>query len=368
LTSAKTPARREDERQALKRSLFLLLLAPLLVHAVKIKDISNIIGVRDNQLIGYGLIVGLNKTGDGTTSKFTLQTISNMLQSMNVKLDPKDIKSKNVAAVMVTATMPPFSRQGDRIDVIVSSIGDAKSIEGGTLLMTPLKGVDGRIYALAQGSVTIGGRNGRGAGSLNHATAGRIPGGALVEQEIPFNLYGRKQATLSLKESNFRNAINIQNTLNRYYKERVAVAVDSRTIKLKKPDSLSMVEFLASVGDLSIEYEAKQRIVIDERTGTIVSGVEVEVEPVMITHGDITIKIEESGSLPAAKNGGDSIGVGSNMRLRPGQHALVVKPGAATVANLARSLKKLGATPKDVISILEAMKSAGAIHADLQII
>ncbi len=347
---------------------FLLLLLPLLSHAVKIKDISSIIGVRDNQLIGYGLIVGLNKTGDGTTSKFTLQTISNMLQSMNVKLDPKDIKSKNVAAVVVTATLPPFSRQGDKIDVIVSSIGDAKSIEGGTLLMTPLKGVDGRIYALAQGSVTIGGRNGRGAGSLNHATAGRIPGGALVEQEVPFNLYGQKEATLSLKESNFQNAVTIQNILNRFYKEHVAVAVDSRTIRLKKPEKLSMVEFLAGIGEVSIDYSAKQRIVIDERTGTVVSGVDIEVEPVMITHGDITIKIEERESLPAIGKEGTAQNMGQNIQIRAQQHAVITKPGAATVANLARSLKKLGATPKDIISILEAMKNAGAIHADLKII
>ncbi len=353
----------------MKRTIFVsILLLPLLLHAVKIKEISNIIGVRENQLIGYGLVVGLNKTGDGTTSKFTLQTISNMLQTMNVKLDPKDIKSKNVAAVVVTATLPPFSRQGDKIDVVVSSIGDAKSIEGGTLLMTPLKGVDGRIYALAQGSVTIGGRNGRGAGSLNHATAGKIPGGALVEQEVPFNIYGQQEATLSLKESNFQNAVAIQKTLNRYYKERIAVAVDSRTIRLKKPKSLSMVEFLATVGELSIDYRTKQRIVIDERTGTIVSGVDVEVEPVMITHGDITIKIEESRSLPLLKKGTTAFNIGNDTQLQPDQNAFVTKPGAATVANLARSLKKLGATPKDIISILEAMKNAGAIHADLQII
>jgi len=352
-----------------KRTIFVsILLLPLLLHAVKIKEISNIIGVRENQLIGYGLVVGLNKTGDGTTSKFTLQTISNMLQTMNVKLDPKDIKSKNVAAVVVTATLPPFSRQGDKIDVVVSSIGDAKSIEGGTLLMTPLKGVDGRIYALAQGSVTIGGRNGRGAGSLNHATAGKIPGGALVEQEVPFNLYGQKGATLSLKESNFQNAVAIQRTLNRYYKEKIAVAVDSRTIRLKKPKSLSMVEFLASIGELSIDYRTKQRIVIDERTGTIVSGVDVEVEPVMITHGDITIKIEERRRLPLLKKGTTAVNIGIDTQLQPDQNAFVTKPGAATVANLARSLKKLGATPKDIISILEAMKNAGAIHADLQII
>lgn len=352
----------------MKRAAFLLIcLFPLFASGAKIKEICNVIGVRDNQLIGYGLVVGLNKTGDGTTSKFTLQTIANMLQSMNVKLDPKDIKSKNVAAVMVTAILPPFARQGDKIDVVVSSIGDAKSIEGGTLLMTPLKGVDGRIYALAQGSVTIGGRNGRGTGTLNHATAGRIPAGALVEQEVAFDLYSQKQATLSLKEANFQNAIAIQNILNRYYKERVAVAVDARTIKLRKPTSLSMIEFLANVGELSIEYHVKPRIVIDERTGTIVSGVDIEVEPVMITHGDIVVKIEERRKLPTIQKGSDSINIGRNTQVQPRNNAVVTRTGATTVANIARSLKKLGASPKDIISILEAMKNAGAIHADLQI-
>ncbi len=353
----------------MRRALFILsLFFPLLVNAVKIKDISNIIGVRDNQLIGYGLIVGLNKTGDGTTSKFTLQTIANMLQTMNVKLDPKDIKSKNVAAVMVTATLPPFARQGDKIDVVVSSIGDAKSIEGGTLLMTPLKGVDGRIYALAQGSVTIGGRNGRGGGALNHATAGRIPAGALVEQEVHFNLYSQKNATLSLKESNFKNAITIQNILNRYYKRRVAVAVDARTIRLKKPEKSSMIEFLANVGEISIDYSNKEKIVIDERTGTIVSGVDIQVEPVMITHNDITIKINPQKRLPDIAKGSSIISMGEDMHIDQENGEVVTKEGATTVANIARSLKKLGATTKDIISILEAMKNAGAIHADLQII
>ncbi|WP_456452430.1 flagellar basal body P-ring protein FlgI [Hydrogenimonas sp.] len=344
-----------------------LLLASSL-SAAKIKEIVNVIGVRDNQLIGYGLVVGLNKTGDGTTSKFTLQTIANMLQSMNVKLDPKDIKSKNVAAVMVTATLPPFARQGDKIDVVVSSMGDAKSIEGGTLLMTPLKGVDGRIYALAQGPVTIGGRNGRGGGALNHATAGRIPGGALVEQEVPFDLYHQNQATLSLKEANFKNAVSIQNILNRYYKERVAVAVDARTIRLRKPANMTMIEFLANVGELSIDYSVKPRIVIDERTGTVVSGVDIEVEPVMITHGDIVVKIQSEKALPAVSEGSDAQNIGANTQVQPGNHAVVTRHGATTVANIARALKKLGATPKDIISILEAMKNAGAIHADLQVI
>ena len=351
------------------RLLLLFLFVPLAVWAVKIKDISNIVGVRENQLIGYGLIVGLNKTGDGTTSKFTLQTVANMLQTMNVKLDPKDIKSKNVAAVVVTATLPPFARQGDKIDVIVSSIGDAKSVEGGTLLMTPLKGVDGRIYALAQGSVTIGGRNGKGGGTLNHATAGKIPAGALVEQEVPFNLYNQKTATLSLKEANFKNAIAIQNILNRYYKNKIAVAVDSRTIRLKKPENMSMIEFLANVGELSIDYSTKEKIVIDERTGTIVAGVNIEVQPVIITHGDITIQIEPTQTLPAIdSNDANSFNIGNSVQVQTKNNAVLMHKSASTVANIARSLKKLGAAPKDIISILEAMKQAGAIQADLEII
>jgi len=353
-----------------KARLFLLILSiPLTLWGVKIKDISNIVGVRENQLIGYGLIVGLNKTGDGTTSKFTLQTIANMLQTMNIKLNPKDIKSKNVAAVVVTATLPPFARQGDKIDVIVSSIGDAKSIEGGTLLMTPLKGVDGRIYALAQGPVTIGGRNGKGGGTLNHATAGKIPGGALVEQEVAYNIYNQKMATLSLKEANFKNAVAIQDILNRYYKEKVAVAIDSRTIRLKKPENMSMVEFLANIGELSIDFTSKEKIVIDERTGTIVAGIDIEIQPVIITHGDITIQIEPRETLPKIdSNDADSFNLGNSVQVQTKNNSILMKKNASTVANIARSLKKLGAAPKDIISILEAMKKAGAIQVDLEII
>jgi len=352
--------------------LLLFIFAPLALNAIKIKEISSIVGIRENQLIGYGLIVGLNKTGDGTTSKFTLQTIANMLQTMNVKLVPKDIKSKNVAAVIVTATLPPFARQGDKLDVTVSSIGDAKSLEGGTLLMTPLKGVDGRIYAIAQGSVTIGGRNGKGGGTLNHATAGKIPSGALIEQEVSFNIYNQTRATLSLKEANFKNAVAIQDILNRYYKKRVAVAIDSRTIRLKKPEDVSMVEFLANIGELSIDYEVKNKIVIDERTGTIVAGVDIEIQPVVITHNDITIQIEPTEVLPKINpidiRDETVFNVGDSAQVQTKNGALLMKKNASTVANMARSLKKLGATPKDIISILEAMKQAGAIQADLEII
>jgi len=344
--------------------IFLLLVSSL--SAMKIKDISNVVGVRDNQLIGYGLVVGLEGTGDGTGSAFTLQSLANMLQTMNIKVNPDDISSKNVAAVVVTAKLPPFARQGDKVDLTISSIGDAKSIEGGTLLLTPLKGVDGEIYALAQGSITIGGRNGRGGGDRNHATAGKVPMGATIERDIAYDLYNQQRATLSLKTSNFQNAIAIQDILNRYFKDDVAAAVDPRTIQLKKPEGMSMVEFLATVQELSIDFSQTEKIVIDERTGTIVAGVNITVHPVMITHKDITIKIQNLDALPQGDEQNLRLGDDTNIALA--NNLLQTTQQGSTVANIARSLQRMGAEPTDIIAILEAMKKAGAIQADLEVI
>lgn len=342
--------------------LFVLLYST--IYAAKISDVANIVGVRDNHLIGYSLVVGLKKTGDGTTSKFTLQSIANMLKAMNIDMRPVDIKSKNVAAVVVTAELEPFSRQGDKFNITVSSIGDAKSLEGGTLLMTPLKGVDGKIYALAQGAVSIGGKN-SGGSNESHPTAGLIYGGGVVEKEIPIDLYNKEYATLSLKESNFQNSVSIQKSVNSFYSTQVAVAMDPRTIKLKRPKNRSMIEFLAEIEDIDMSYSTKARIVINERTGTIVSGVGIQVKPIIMTHGDITIKIKEQDDVPVPNGAtmvGDDIVIGVN------ENELYTKKGTTTVANLVRSLNKLGATPKDIISILEAMKSAGSISAELKIL
>ncbi len=342
----------------------LLLLALSSLYATKINDVSNIVGVRENQIIGYSLVVGLEKTGDGTTSKFTLQSISNMLKAMNIDMNPIDIKSKNVAAVVVTATMKPFARQGDMFDVVVSSIGDAKSLEGGTLLMTPLKGVDGKIYALAQGSISIGGRNVRGGGASSHPTTGKVFNGGFIEREININLYNQEYATLSLKEADFKNAVAVQKAINAFYNTQVAVATDSRSVKLQCPKNRSMIEFLAEVQDIDMEYKPKNRIIINERTGTIVAGVDIELKPIILTHGDITIKIveQQNVSTPAG-----SISVDKNLVIGLNENEIYTKKGTTTVANLVRSLQKLGATPKDIISILEAMKSAGSIAADLQV-
>jgi flagellar P-ring protein precursor FlgI len=346
--------------------LFLALLAlSLSLQAVKIKDVSSIVGVRDNQVIGYSLVVGLKKTGDGTTSKFTLQSIANMLKAMNIDMNPADIKSKNVAAVVVTANMGPFTRQGDKLDVTVSSIGDAQSLQGGTLLMTPLKGVDGKIYALAQGPVSIGGKNERGAGAESHPTAGLVYGGGTIEREIDVDIYHQQIATLSLKDSDFKNAVSVQDAINASYRSKVAVALDARTIKLQKPKDLSMVEFLSKVENLSMDYRAESKIIINERTGTIVAGVDIEVQPVVITQGGITIKIKPSAQ-PETPAG--SMKVDQDMVIGVNENEIYTKTGSTTVANIVRSLQKLGATPKAIISILEAMKTEGSITADLEVI
>ena len=346
------------------RKFILFLLITTTVYAAKISDVANIVGVRDNHLIGYSLVVGLKKTGDGTTSKFTLQSIANMLKAMNIDMKPVDIKSKNVAAVVVTAELAPFSKQGDKFNITVSSIGDAKSLEGGTLLMTPLKGVDGKIYALAQGAVSIGGRNG-GGGQDSHPTAGLIYNGGLVEREININLYNQEYVTLSLKEDNFKNSVSVQKSINNFYSTQTAVAMDSRTVKLKKPKNRSMIEFLAEVQDIDMIYNVKNRIVINERTGTIISGVGIKIKPIIMTHGDITIKITEQNELSKPKG---SMVVDEDMVIGLYENELYTKKGTTTVANLVRSLQKMGAQPKDIISILEAMKSAGSISAELKLI
>jgi flagellar P-ring protein precursor FlgI len=345
------------------KNIILFLLISTIVSATKINDVANIVGVRDNQIIGYSLVVGLKKTGDGTTSKFTLQSIANMLKAMNIDMNPVDIKSKNVAAVVVTANLGSFSKQGDKFDITVSSIGDAKSLEGGTLLMTPLKGVDGKIYALAQGAVSIGGKN--EGGSESHPTTGVVFDGGNVEREINIDLYHQKYATLSLRESNFENSVAIQKAINSFYSTQVAVAMDPRTIKLQKPENKSMIEFLAEVQNIDMDFKIKNQIIINERTGTIVAGIGIEVKPIVLTHGGITIKIKEQSTL--SKPAG-SMSVDNDLVLGLNENEIYTKKGTTTVANVVRSLQKLGATPKDIISILEAMKSAGSISADLKVI
>ncbi|MDE6958241.1 MAG: flagellar basal body P-ring protein FlgI [Helicobacter apodemus] len=348
----------------LKKILISFIFAALPLLGAKVSDVANIVGVRDNQLLGYGLVVGLNGTGDKTTSIFTMQSMANMLESVNVKIEPNAIQSKNVAAVMVTAKLPAFARQGDKIDILVSSIGDAKSLEGGTLLLTPLSGLDGRIYAVAQGAIGIGGKGERG-GSANHPLVADMPNGGIVEREVSYDLYNKVNATLSLKKSNFQNAIQIQKRINETFddtKLTIATAVDSRTIKLQRPQEMSMVEFLAKVQNIDIDYVKENKIIINERTGTVIAGLGVEVSPVIVTHNNITIKVSNE-----AINDPEAQDVGGGATFSAGQ-AVVASPNNPTIASVTRALQKMGATPKDMIAIIETMKKAGAFSADLEII
>lgn len=316
---------------------------------------AQIVGIRENSLVGYGLVIGLNGSGDKSGSKFTMQSVANMLESVNVKLSANDIKSKNVAAVMVTASLPPFARQGDKLDILVSSIGDAKSISGGTLVMTPLTGVDGNIYALAQGNILMG--------ESGSALSGTIIGGASVEREVGYNLYNQQNATLSLKKTDLQNAIKIQQTLNEVFGDAVAVAVDARTLKLNKPENLSMVEFLALVEEVEVDYSHKERIVIDEKSGTIVAGVGITIDPVIITHGDITIKI--SNEMP---DDPEAVKLEDGTIMSKAQGTISSTDGAKpTVSSVVKALQRMGATPRNVISILESMRKSGALRAEIEV-
>jgi len=345
---------------------FLLIFSLLItsLFATLIKDIANIQGVRDNQLVGYGLIVGLNGTGDSSSSQFTRQAISSMLKSVNIKVDSKNIKSKNVAAVIVTAALPPFSRHGDKINIKVSSIGDAKSIIGGTLLLTPLKAVDGEIYAIAQGSINTGYSPDKK--NTRKSSAANIFGGAIVEREVDFNLYQKNSIRLSLKKSDFKTAVQIQNRLNSNFGKKVAVAIDPRTIELRRPRNSSMVEFLAKVDETNIAYNETNKIVIDERTGTVVTGIDVKVLPVVITHKDLTLKISSAITLPKESKTKRKIGDNAIVDLQ--NNIINIKSGNITVANIARVLQKVGAKPVDIIEILQTIKRVGGITADLEVI
>ncbi|MGL2804055.1 flagellar basal body P-ring protein FlgI [Helicobacter pylori] len=341
------------------KRVFLCLIFVLAFHkllAEKIGDIASVVGVRDNQLIGYGLVIGLNGTGDKSGSKFTMQSISNMLESVNVKISADDIKSKNVAAVMITASLPPFARQGDKIDIHISSIGDAKSIQGGTLVMTPLNAVDGNIYALAQGAIV--------SGNSSNLLSANIINGATIEREVSYDLFHKNAMTLSLKNPNFKNAIQVQNTLNKVFGNKVAIALDPKTIQITRPERLSMVEFLALVQEIPINYSAKNKIIVDEKSGTIVSGVDIIVHPIVVTSQDITLKITKE-PLNDFKNTQD---LDNNMSLDTAHNTLSSNGKSITIAGVVKALQKIGVSAKGMVSILQALKKSGAISAEMEIL
>ena len=355
--------------------LFLLIFFLNTSFAIKLKDLTNIKGIRDNQLIGYGLVVGLNGTGDGDQTEFTVHTLVNMLDRMGITVDENAVRVDNVAAVMVTATLTPFAKTGSKLDAVVSSIGDADSLEGGTLLLTPLSGPDGEVYAAAQGPITVGGLNVRVPGVNiieNHPTVGRIPNGALVEKEVPFEL-SEDEVTIDFENLSLNNIVKAKNSINKFFGEEIAYINSPTTLQLKKPMNYenSFYDFLNTVMQINIEPEPSSKVVVDERTGTIVIGSDVRISTVAVSHGDLTIRISTNVlvSQPAPFSYGQSIVVGvPEAEVEEEEGKLMVIPEGAQITDLVKALNAIGATPRDLISILQSIQAAGALQGKLEVI
>jgi flagellar P-ring protein precursor FlgI len=345
---------------------------------IRLKELIAIEGVRDNQLVGYGLVVGLNGTGDRRQTIFSAQTLANLLTRMGVVVNPQAMQVKNVAAVMITATLPPFAQPGTRVDVTVSTVGDASNLQGGQLLLTSLKGVDGQTYVAAQGALlTAGFMAGRAGNSqtVNHPTVARVPSGGIVERASPSQL-SANSIRLQLLRADFSTAARVARAINERFAVNgtpVAQAESSAIIALLPPPSYStsIVEFLAELELLTVDADRRQRIVINERTGTIVLGKEVRLSPVSILHGTLAVEIQTTldVSQPPPLSAGKTtvtpmIGVGSK---EDKARQLSIKPGA-TVEDLVRGLQAIGSTPREVIAVLQSMKAAGAVDADLEVI
>ncbi len=356
--------------------LVVLVLQAAPAGAVRIKDIANIKGVRTNQLVGYGLVVGLDGTGDDKKSVFTTQSIASMLEKMGVTVNPKDLKAKNVAAVMVTADLPPFARTGARIDALVSSMGDAKNLQGGTLLMTPLKAADGNVYAVAQGPVNTGGFAAEGAGATvrkNFPTVGRLIEGATVEREVNFDLNARNALTLSLQQPDFTTASRVTDAINGLFYDPIATATDAGTIQLQVPMAYTgnIVELVAMIEKLEVTPDNTARVVINERTGTVVMGDNVRISTIAIAHGNLSIVVKESPqvSQPLPFSEGQTVVTPeTNLTVNEGKDQLVLLKSGTSIGDVVNALNALGVSPRDLIAIFQAIKAAGALQADLEVI
>lgn len=364
----------------MKRTILMILILlgtiPLCAElSTRLKDIAVIEGVRENQLIGYGVVVGLEGTGDTTQNKFTFQAMANLMERMGLTLEPTAFQMRNTAAVAVTANLPPFSKVGTRIDITVSSIGSAKSIQGGILLITPLMGGDGEIYAVAQGSISIGGFNagsGGGGVSKNHSTVGRVPSGALVEKEVDFNFLELKSLNLVLNKGDFTTANRTVEIINSTF-GAISSAQDNRTIKVDIPDDYkdNPIRLVATLENLSVEPDQAARVVINERTGTIVFGEQVKISTVALAHGNITVTIssQTSVSQPAPLSQGETVVTEEQKTSVAEDNAHFTLFGPSTsISDVVKTLNALGATPRDIIAILQALQTSGALQAELRII
>lgn len=344
----------------------------------RIKDIVDVEGARENMLIGYGLVVGLNGTGDSlNNSPFTEQSLLAMLERLGVNVRGQNLNTGNVAAVMVTATLPPFKNQGSKIDINVSAMGDAESLLGGTLLVTPLMAADGQVYAVSQGPITVAGFSVEGQGATvvqNIPTSGRIPGGAIVEREIDFRLEDLGEIRLALKNPDFTTARRIARAINGFLSAEVAHAQNDASVNMKKPLGFdgSIVDLVTDIEQLPVQPDQPARVVIDERSGTIVMGADVKINPVAIAQGNLTINITETPQVsqpnPFAEQGETVVVPRSDIDVNTGDDVkLALLETGVTLQDLVTGLNKLGVGPRDMITILQAIKASGALQAEIEV-
>lgn len=364
-------------------SIYILLLSSLLLSgwcsAHRIKDLASIQGVRDNQLMGYGLVVGLDGSGDQTTqTPFTVQSIISMLGQLGVNLPPgTNLQLRNVAAVMVTATLPPFARPGQQIDVTVSSMGNAKSLRGGTLVMTPLKGTDNQVYAMAQGNLLVSGAGAAAAGSsvqINHLSVGRISGGAIVEREVPTTLGQGEYINLELKTTDFTTVSRMVDAINHAFTPGIATAIDGRLVQVRAPTgSTQRVMFISQVENLQmIPAIAFAKVIVNSRTGSVVMNQAVTLDSSAVSHGNLTIVINSEPIIsqpgPFSRRGETVVARRAQVEIRTEEGNLMVLPRAANLADVVAALSAIGASTQDLLAILQALKASGSLRADLEII
>ena len=341
----------------------------------RIKDISSIEGIRDNQLVGYGIIVGLQGTGDSQQTTFPVQTLTSTLLRMGVSVPAASIRIQNLAAVFVAATLPPFAKPGTKLDITVSSAGDARSLEGGLLLMTPLYGADGKIYAQAQGPLVVGGYSVNVNGNVkqfNHPNTARVPLGAMVERGVPLELEGRKQFSLLLNDADFRSAEAMEMAINHELGRTAARVVDSRQIDLSVTNGEDIPALLAQVESVEVPIYPRAKVVVNERTGTVVIGGTVVLQPVSILHGGLAVNVvsefQVSQPNPFSSTGTTQVVQQTRIDAQDKPVNRIELKQGATVDDLVRSLQTIGASARDVISILQAMKSAGALEAEIEVL
>lgn len=351
---------------------------PIPVHAQRVKDLTSVLGVRGNQLVGYGIVVGLEGTGDQTTqTPFTTQSLQSMLTQLGVTLPPgQQLQLKNVAAVMVTATLPAFARQGQQIDVTVSSMGNAKSLRGGTLLLTPLKGADARVYAIAQGNLLVAGAGAGGAGAsvtVNALNVGRIPAGATVERELPTPVGMGDYVFLQTAQQDFTTASRIMEAINVVFGPGTASAVDGRQIRVRAPvDSTERIDFLSRLENIVVQPgEASPRVIVNARTGSVVMTQMVRVTECAVSHGNLSISISRDTEVSQPNplsNGETTVTEKAQIEIKQDKSKVLLIPASASLADVVKALNAVGATPIDLLAILQAMKAAGALKAELEII